>query len=168
MSSPVRILAALAIFALLAASPAPAAEQILITPAEGIGPCKIGNSFFGMRKPEFSKRLQNGDVIAKYPSHGLIVQYQGYSGEIHFVGVDKASCGKTAYATTDGLRVGMPKSSVESIYGEPDQIVDVTSKDVYPASDKLAIYAKKGISFHYDESGKVVVIIVFSPAIFGK
>ena len=54
-------------------------------------------------------------------------------------------------------------------YGSiPEKVIQVTSKDVYPDSDKLAIYPKKGISFHYDIYGKSVIMFVFSPAMFGK
>ena len=146
-------------------------KEIRVIPAEGIGPCRIGGSFFDLKKsfgdPSFSKTLSNGDILAKYSEPGLIIQFQGYTGEIHFIGVEKRACGDSVYRTVSNIEIGASKASVESALGTPDQTVPVVSKDVYPISETLAIYIDKGISFHYDSAGAVVVIIVFSPAVFG-
>lgn len=147
-------------------------RAIIIEPADGVGICRVGESYFRLKEkfkePSSTKQLNNGDIIAKYSKPGIIIQYQGYTGEIHFVGIEKKMLGSSEYRTAEGLAVGMAKSKVESVFGNPEQLVDVTSKDVYPNSEKLAIYTKKGISFQYDSSERITVIIVFSPAVFGK
>lgn len=147
-------------------------KYVKVVPAKSVGPLTIGDSFFKYQNtfgnPDFRKELQNGDVIVKYVNHGLIIQYQGYTGEMHYVGVLKDKIGKLDCHTAKGIYVGMDKKQIEGLLGLPEKVIQVTSKDVYPDSDKLAIYPKKGISFHYDMYGKSVVMFVFSPAMFGK
>lgn len=147
-------------------------KYVKVVPAKSVGPLTIGDSFFKYQNtfgnPDFRKELQNGDVIAKYNSHGLIIQYQGYTGEMHYVGVMSNKIGKLDCHTAKGIHVGMDKRQIEGMLGVPEKVIQVTSKDVYPDSDKLAIYPKKGISFHYDIYGKSVIMFVFSPAMFGK
>ncbi len=147
-------------------------KYVKVVPAKSVGPLTIGDSFLKYQKtfgnPDFRKELQNGDVIAKYNSHGLIIQYQGYTGEMHYIGVMRDKIGKLDCRTAKGIYVGMDKKQIEGMLGLPEKVIPVTSKDVYPDSDKLAIYPKKGISFHYDMYGKSLIMFVFSPAIFGK
>ena len=87
---------------------------------------------------------------------------------MHYVGVMSNKIGKLDCHTVKGIHVGMDKRQIEGMLGVPEKVIQVTSKDVYPDSDKLAIYPKKGISFHYDIYGKSVIMFVFSPAMFGK
>jgi len=56
---------------------------------------------------------------------------------------------------------------VEALYSKPGQVVPITSRDFYPRSQEMALYVNKGIAFHYDSSGNVVVIIVFDPRLYG-
>lgn len=141
-----------------------------ITPARSIGQFAVGQDIekvekiFG--KPDFIKTLAKGTLV-KFDTPGMIVQYDTFSGEILFLGVSKAQYRGHRFVTGDGLCVGETKTSVERLYGKPDSMVDVTTRDAYPDSDKMAIYAGRGISFHYDKEGRILIIMVFPPSIFG-
>ena len=109
------------------------------------------------------KQLNGGNSIVKY-SNGIILQYDT-NGKIVFAGL---STNSPLIKFKDKLFKVSDKSSVSKLLGSASSVVPVTSKDLYPESYELNIYAKDGISFQYDEDGKVTVVMVFKPALFGN
>ncbi len=158
-----------AVIILLCAGRIWANDIIDIVPSSGIGSISLSSNISAINgSPVFRKALANGSAaIAKYAS-GMIVQYRLADGAVMFVGVEKSSFNGSVYTTKDGIKVGISKSDVERIMGEPSSIVPVTSKDIYPVSSLLAIYAEKGISVQYGDDGKVTVVLVFSPDLFKR
>jgi hypothetical protein len=156
----------LVVFLLLLIHPLFGAGQAgLILPAQSLGTISIGQDFMEVQKalgePRMSKPVQNGTLV-KFEKQGIIVQYSTATNKVQFAGIDAG-----AYKTKEGLTIGSKKSQVEAQYSTPVKMIPITSKDFYPRSQEAALYISRGIAFHYDAAGTVVVIIVFDPALFG-
>ncbi len=148
------------------------AAIIEIVPSVGIGDYKLNTPRKSLKlseKPSIVKVLPNGYIVEKYDSLGLIVQYKQSDGLIKFIGISKKCTSKgLSYTSKNGIKIGLTKQDAQLKLGEPSSIVSVTSHDLYPDSDILAIYGAKGLSLHYDSNDKIVWIIVFDPTIFSK
>lgn len=140
----------------------------LIEPGQSFGAISIGDDFSEVRKivgdPDKKKEVQNG-LLMKYDKAGIVVQVNGATNKVQFIGATVASSSSRIYKTKDGLAVGKTRASVEKIYGPPPSIIQSKSKDIYPDSQEVALYVSRGIAFHYDAGNKVVVILVFDPSI---
>lgn len=144
-------------------------EVWLIEPGQSFGSISIGDDFTEVQKifgkPDKKKEVQNG-LLMKYDKAGIVVQLNGATGKVQFIGATVASSSSRIYKTKDGLAVGKTRASAEKIYGPPPSIIQSKSKDIYPDSQEVALYVSRGIAFHYDAGNKVVVILVFDPSIF--
>lgn len=146
------------------------AEDIEIKPSQSL---KFQNTLLlantsvdslGLGNPILKKDLANGYTVLKY-SEGFILQH-GVDRKITFAGIYSKE-GKVLLLKGKPFKIS-DKADVENILGKPSSVVPVTSKDLYPESSELCIYAKDGVSFQYDLSGKITAVLIFKPSIFGN
>jgi hypothetical protein len=124
-----------------------------IMPGRGIGNVVIGTPLTsvvqlwgtplrGMRRGIFNRRttlLYDAGIDAW-------VRVQG-NRNVEHIGIE----GRTGLSTTDGVRFGMPRHQVRTIYGKPE----ISQNETYR-------YPSRGISFVF-RSGTVYQIEVFAP-----
>jgi|GEM_PF-2177436 len=146
-------------------------EVWLIDPGQSFGAISIGDDFSEVRKilgnPDKKKEVQNG-LLMKYDKAGIVVQVNGATNRVQFIGATVTSSNSRIYKTKDGISVGKERAGVEKIYGAATSIIKSQSRDIYPDSQEVALYVSRGIAFHYDTGNKVVVILVFDPSIFSR
>jgi hypothetical protein len=140
-------------------------------PASSFGSFTIGQDFHDILKalgePDMKKDVQDARLM-KYEKRGIIMQVNNGTNRVQFIGSDKQGFQGISYKTAEGITVGSPRSLVEKHYSSPTSIVPVRTREFYPRSVEMAIYAGRGISFHYDSTNNVAAIIVFDPKLFGR
>lgn len=142
----------------------------MFVPASRFGSFSIGQDYEGIEqalgKPDTVKEVQDAFLV-KFETRGIIVQYHNFSQKVHFIGACTRGYKDISYRTEEGISIGSTKAQVEQHYSTPTKLIPISTKDFYPRSEQLALYADKGIAFHYDAKGQVVVILVFDPVLFG-
>jgi hypothetical protein len=138
--------------------------------ARSFGTFSLGQDFKEVQgvlgAPDLKKDVQGGFLV-KYEKPGIIFQVNGGSNAIQFIGSDRQGYKGASYKTPEGISVGSPRTLVEKHYSQPASVVPVKTKEFYPHSLEMALYASRGIAFHYDSSSKVAAIIIFNPNLFG-
>jgi hypothetical protein len=132
-------------------------SDILVHVGDNVSSFDLGNILV-------KKELNNGYTIVKYVN-GFISQYSP-DGRIAFIGLYLKS-DKILFFKGRQFKV-QNRAMVEKVLGQPSSTVPVTSKDLYPESVELCIYAKDGVSFQYDLSGKITAVLIFNPSLFGN
>lgn len=161
------------LFLFITAIAASALENIwYFTPSRSFGTFQIGQNYESLEKslrckPDKVKEVSGG-YLARFDKPGIIVQYNSLTGNIQFIGACKSGYQKISYRTKEGITVGSTKALVESSFSTPTTVINVTTRDFYPDSECMALYADKGIAFHYDGQDRVVVIIVFDPSLYSR